>query len=138
MTEPEDPLRTGYTFVQWMLGDTVYDFDTDVTGDLVLTATWTINSYTLSFDTAGGSEMDPITYEYRAEVKEPKKPSRSGYKFEGWSPSVPATMPASDLVLTATWSEVVDDGDDGPSVWLIVAVVVLIAVIGVFAYTRFR
>ena len=138
VTEPEDPVKTGYTFVQWMLGDTAYDFATDVTGDLTLTATWTINSYTLSFDTAGGSEMDPVTYEYGAEVKEPKKSSRSGYKFEGWSPSVPATMPAGDLTLTATWSEVEDDGDDGPSLWLIVAVVVLIAVVGVFAYTKFR
>lgn len=33
----------------------------------------------------------------------PEEPQRFGYKFTGWTPDVPATMPAEDLTFTATW-----------------------------------
>ena len=39
-SKPEDPVRTGYKFVQWMNGQEPYDFSTPVTGDLTLTAQW--------------------------------------------------------------------------------------------------
>ena len=42
-TRPADPTRSGYTFNGWYLGDTAYDFETPVTGDITLTAQWTEN-----------------------------------------------------------------------------------------------
>lgn len=39
---PDDPTKTGYIFAGWELGDTKYDFAAPVTGDMTLTAKWTV------------------------------------------------------------------------------------------------
>ena len=56
-TEPVAPVRDGYRFDGWLLDCQPYDFATPVTGDITLTAGWTINTYTVRFDTAGGSSV---------------------------------------------------------------------------------
>ena len=58
--EPDVPSRQGYQFTDWYLDDTKYDFNADVTGDMTLTAKWTANSYTITFDTDGGSAIDQL------------------------------------------------------------------------------
>ena len=40
--EPDVPSRQGYQFTGWYLDDTKYDFNTAVTGDMTLTAKWTV------------------------------------------------------------------------------------------------
>ncbi|SCX08415.1 Listeria/Bacterioides repeat-containing protein [Lachnospiraceae bacterium YSD2013] len=40
ITKPSDPSRSGYSFGGWYNGDTVYDFDSNVTGNITLTAHW--------------------------------------------------------------------------------------------------
>ncbi|MCL2287738.1 MAG: InlB B-repeat-containing protein, partial [Candidatus Bathyarchaeota archaeon] len=37
---PEDPVREGYLFLGWFLGDAVFDFDTPIVDDVTLTAHW--------------------------------------------------------------------------------------------------
>ena len=100
---PADPVRTGYTFAGWYLDGEVYDFDTPVTTDLTLTAHWTANQYTITFDTAGGSGIAPITQDYGTPITAPADPTRNGYTFAGWSPALPATMPAENMTVTAQW-----------------------------------
>ena len=39
-TEPVDPTKEDYEFAGWMLGDEIFDFDTEVTEDITLTAAW--------------------------------------------------------------------------------------------------
>lgn len=39
-TEPASPQREGYHFTGWYLGDVLYDFDTEVTENITLTAGW--------------------------------------------------------------------------------------------------
>ena len=68
------------------------------------TPAWKVNQYTLEFDSAGGSDVAPITRDYGTSVKTPAAPQRKGYTFTGWAPEVPATMPAEDVVLTAQWT----------------------------------
>ena len=101
---PADPVRTGYTFAGWYLDGEVYDFDTPVTTDLTLTAHWTANQYTITFDTAGGSEIAPITQDYGTPITAPAAPTKTGYTFAGWSPALPATMPAENMTVTAQWT----------------------------------
>ena len=101
---PADPVRTGYTFAGWYLDGEVYDFDTPVTTDLTLTAHWTANQYTITFDTAGGSEIAPITQDYGTPITAPADPTREGYTFAGWDKAIPATMPAENLTITAQWT----------------------------------
>ena len=100
---PADPVRTGYTFAGWYLDGEVYDFDTPVTTDLTLTAHWTANQYTITFDTAGGSAIAPITQDYGTAITAPADPTREGYTFAGWDKAIPATMPAENMIVTAQW-----------------------------------
>ncbi|MFR3993092.1 MAG: InlB B-repeat-containing protein [Angelakisella sp.] len=57
--------------------------------DLTLTAKWQINQYTITFDTAGGSEVPSITQDYGTAITPPAAPTRTGYTFVGWDREAP-------------------------------------------------
>ena len=118
--EPDVPSRQGYQFTDWYLDDTKYDFNAAVTGDMTLTARWTVNQYTITFDTDGGSAIDPITQGYDTTINAPAAPSKTGYTFMGWEPEIPATMPAGDMTIKAQWKinryTVTFDTDGGSAV----------------------
>ena len=102
--QPDVPSRQGYQFTDWYLDDTKYDFNTAVTGNMTLTAQWRINQYTITFNTDGGSAIDPITQDYGTAITAPAAPTKPGYTFAGWNGTIPNTMPAEDLTLTAHWA----------------------------------
>lgn len=103
--QPADPTKEGYTFIGWYNGESEWDFETPVTADLTLTAKWQINQYTITFDTAGGSEVAPITQDYGTTITAPANPTKTGYTFAGWDKTIPSTMPAGDMTITARWTE---------------------------------
>ncbi len=100
VTAPAAPTKTGYTFNGWDPGVPA----TMPAKNLTVTATYSINQYTITFDSAGGSAVDPITQDYGTAVTAPAAPTKTGYTFNGWSPAVPDTMPAENVTLTAQWT----------------------------------
>ena len=101
ITAPDNPTREGYTFIGW---------DRDIpeimpAENITVTAQWEINRYTITFDTAGGSEIAPITQDYGTNITAPADPTREGYTFIGWDKAIPTTMPAENITVTAQWKD---------------------------------
>ena len=99
ITAPADPTKTGYTFAGW----TPAIPTTMPAENMTIKAKWTVNQYTLTFDTNGGSTIAPITQDYGTAITAPADPTKTGYTFAGWTPAIPATMPAENLTVTAQW-----------------------------------
>ena len=100
ITVPADPTKTGYTFAGW---DKTIPAKMPAE-NVTVKATWKINQYTITFDTDGGSKIDPITQDYGAAITAPADPTKTGYTFAGWDKKIPATMPAEDVTVKATWT----------------------------------
>ena len=101
ITAPDNPTRKGYTFIGW---------DTEIpktvpAENMTVTAQWEINRYTITFDTAGGSDIAPITQDYGTNITAPADPTREGYTFIGWDKAIPTTMPAENITVTAQWKD---------------------------------
>ena len=103
--EPSGYEKTGHTFARWNAGASQYDFSAPVLDDITLTAQWSINQYTITFDTAGGSSIAPITQDYGTDITAPADPTREGYTFNGWNKTIPTTMPAENVTITAKWKD---------------------------------
>ena len=86
-TTPTAPTKTGYTFAGWYTDagcTNSYDFLTAVTESITLYAKWTVNTYTVTFNTDGGSAVDSQTVNYNSTARTPTAPTKEGYTFAGW------------------------------------------------------
>ena len=101
ITAPADPTREGYTFIGW---DREIP-ETMPAENITLKARWEINQYTITFDTAGGSDIASITQDYGTQITTPEAPTREGYTFIGWDREIPTTMPAENMTVTAQWKD---------------------------------
>lgn len=88
-TKPEDPKKTGYTFIDWYKDDTPFDFTKTITSGITLTAKWEPNKYTIIFDKTNGSgqDMQELTLFYDEEKSLPDNTYEApiGMKFAGWT-----------------------------------------------------
>ena len=103
------PEREGYTFGGWYQDAACSEGQEFTAGtmpvqNMTLYAKWTAKQYTITFVTGeGGSETAPIRGDYGTAVTKPADPTRPGYTFIGWDRTIPSTMPAGDLTITARW-----------------------------------
>ena len=97
--KPADPTKTGYTFAGW--DATIPDLMP--AENLTINARWTTNPYAITFDTDGGTTIDPIRQDYGTTVVAPANPTKTGYTFVGWDKDIPSTMPAENIVVKALW-----------------------------------
>ena len=101
--QPADPTKEGYTFIGWYNGESEWDFETPVTADLTLTAKWQLNQYTITFKPENGGQDIVIKQDYGTAITAPANPTKTGYTFAGWDKTIPTTMPAEDMTITAQW-----------------------------------
>ena len=110
-TKPADPTLKGYTFAFWYLGEdeqnaTAYDFNTPVTENITLTAKWTQNTYTVTFDPNGGNELAEADKTKAVKIGEAygelPTPTRKGYNFAGWyTEAEEGTVVTADTTVSA-------------------------------------
>lgn len=116
LTAPAAPTKEGYRFDGWYYdnngGKAKWDFDTDtVTRAMTLTAKW-VQTYTVAFDTNGGSAVAPVTVDTGSTVTKPADPTKSGYTFGGWYKDSTLQTPwdfangtvTADTTLYAKWT----------------------------------
>jgi uncharacterized repeat protein (TIGR02543 family) len=116
-SKPADPTYDGHVFKGWFT-DTVltsaYDFSTLVTGDKTLYAKWVNSSYTVSFQSNGGSSVADETVALDALVTAPADPTKDNYNFVGWYKDSTLNTPwnfasdtiDADVTLYAKWTAV--------------------------------
>jgi len=115
-TLPTAPTRIGYTFTSWNTkangSGTEFKATTAVTADITVYAQWTINSYTVTFDSQGGSTVSSQTVNHGGKATEPTAPTWGGYIFGGWYKESECTnnwdfntdTVTSDVTLYAKWT----------------------------------
>ena len=118
LEKPENPTKKGYTFDKWMLNNKEYDFDTKVTKDITLKATWKREEtkpaeevkYTVKFDSNGGINVASQTVVKGNKVTKPANPTRSGYTFIEWQLDGKAynfnSTVTKNITLKATWKKI--------------------------------
>ena len=123
---PSNPEKLGHTFAGWYFDEAFKysydhakfsekDFDMTTVGltkndlkALTLYAKWDVNSYTITFDSDGGSEVASVTYKFGEKITAPANPTKKGYGFDAWyvgtTKFIFDTMPAENVNLKANWN----------------------------------
>ena len=108
--------REGYTLEGWYyntMHDTMkWDFTLNtVKTNITLTANWTPNTYTVTFEANGGSEVQPQTVNHGETVNKPDDPAKDDHTFAGWHKDEFFETPwdfndgiTSDMTLYAKWT----------------------------------
>lgn len=128
--KPSNPKRSGYSFKGWYTksaGGSKFDFDTEITKDITLYAQWSKNSsggsgggtstppvesYTVTFESNGGSAVASQTVKKGMTVTEPEAPTKEGSTFVGWYADAAleneynfSSAVISDITVYAKWAE---------------------------------
>ena len=97
ITAEAAPEKEGYTFSGWSEIPATMPAQ-----DVVVTGTFTINKYKLTYQ-VDGVDYQSYEVEYGSAITAEAAPEKEGYTFSGWS-EIPATMPAQDVVITGTFT----------------------------------
>jgi uncharacterized repeat protein (TIGR02543 family) len=85
---PTPPSQTGYTFTGWNTANdgngTAFTASTAVTASIPVYAQWTINQYTVDFNSNGGSAVTSQSVNYNATATQPSDPTKTDSTFAGW------------------------------------------------------
>ena len=103
-TPPSNPTRDGYVFTGWSGNYT------NVTENRVITAQYTIKTYTVRFLDWNGTVLDTQTINHGNNATPPPNPTRDGYTFSGWSGNY--TNVTADVDIIAQYTKNSSGGDD--------------------------
>lgn len=111
-----NPTKAGYTFAGWKYADSAVSSDTkfsdlaadDKVSGITLVAEWTAKTYTIKFDTRGGTPVADKTLHWDDKVLDGVVPptKEGGFEFIGWNIVSPKL---SVTTLNCTYGELVQD-----------------------------
>src|SRR5690554_3691015 len=109
VARPQNPTKNGFTFAYWELDGEEFDFSQPITADIKLKAIWEAITYTVTFDSDGGSDVEAQVIAFGENANKPEDPIREGYSFIGWylnEVEYDFSKPIdSDIKLVAKWEE---------------------------------
>ena len=106
---PEEPVKEGYHFIGWYYDEalTVPYNGEPIYEDIALYPKFEINQHTVTFDSAGGSEISSQIVDWDTALTTTETPERIGYNFAGWyfsdGTKYENQLIKSDTTLTAHW-----------------------------------
>lgn len=104
INQTETPLKTGYTFSNWKIGDKDITLPYAVTETLTLRANYTANEYTVTFDLSEGDVLETLTAKVTyGEQSALPVPENEAYSFMGWYYGT-ARITNSQGVMISKWS----------------------------------
>ena len=112
VTKPEDPVRTGYNFVNWTYKDEEWSFlGYSVTEDMTLVANWDIITYQITYISQyENNANNPYNYTVEDNIVL-NNPIKEGYSFLGWYDSDNNQVTSifrgttGNICLTAKWND---------------------------------
>lgn len=117
VNKPLEPTKEGYEFLGWYVGEDLFDFESEITEDIILTALWKeeeviVEKVIVAFDVAGGNPiLEDLTIVKGETVTKPVNPTREGYEFLGWYLNDKLynfnNEVNEDIVLMAKWEEII-------------------------------
>lgn len=88
VVEPTKPTKEGHAFIGWYTETSfthAWDFERDiVTKDITLYAKWEIAEFTVTFNTNGGSTIEPVAAAKGSKIQRPLPPTKDGFAFDNW------------------------------------------------------
>jgi len=86
VTQPNDPVKVGYDFIYWYEDEAsvAFDFTTTITKSQTLYALWQKTSVIVTFDTGGGTNINPIEVISGEVLILPDTPIKKDFTFIGW------------------------------------------------------
>lgn len=129
---PDNPSRSGYSFSGWYTkatGGGKFDFDNAISKNTILYAHWnafnsgnsstnsTTVTYTVDFDSNGGSAVESQIVPSESQVFEPEDPEKPGYVFTGWKDENGNYFEFDEAIyqdthLTADWLEITSEAEE--------------------------
>lgn len=109
--------NTGYHFVEWNDGNTDNPRTVSLVSDSAFTASFAPDTFTVTYMN-GTAQLKVEKVPYRESIPE-YTPSKQGWTFDGWTPTLPELMPAENLTVYAQWAcDTLEDydGNKYPSV----------------------
>ncbi len=109
--KPTDPTKANSQFVEWQLDGKTFKFDTKINKNITLKAKFNAveTNCTVSFNTAGGSELASRVVKCGVITTKPIDPVKIGYKFIKWNYSGQefdfSTPITKDMTLDAIYEE---------------------------------
>jgi uncharacterized repeat protein (TIGR02543 family) len=88
INRPANPTKSGFSFDDWydatsVAGGSVITWPLTVNGNITVYAQW-ITQFTVTFNTQGGSAVDPVRVNAGRTLERLADPVREGYVFKGW------------------------------------------------------